>query len=84
MEITSISPTSGPAGTSVTLTGSGFTGASAVLWGSASLAFTVDSDTKIVAGPISGGGPGSSHPFIVENDGQATDPDGPTFTLTAG
>jgi hypothetical protein len=50
--ITSINPTSGPlaGGTSVTITGSKFTGATAVKFGANNAtAFTVDSDTQITA-----------------------------------
>lgn len=46
--VTAISPSSGPTGTSVTLTGHGFTQASAVEFGSvATTAFTVNSDESI-------------------------------------
>jgi hypothetical protein len=50
--VTSISPSSGPlaGGTTVTVTGSGFTGATAVSFGStAASSFTVNSDTSITA-----------------------------------
>ena len=50
--VTGISPTSGPlgGGTSVTITGSGFTGATAVNFGgTAATSFTIDSDTSITA-----------------------------------
>ncbi len=50
--VTAISPATGPAagGTSVTITGTNFTGASAVLFGPAAAAsFTVNSDTSITA-----------------------------------
>lgn len=60
-EITSFSPTSGPVGTKVTITGSAFTGATAVKFNGVSATFKVDSDTQISAtvpdaartGPIS-------------------------------
>ena len=46
--VTGVSPTSGPAGTTVTLTGTGFTGATAVHFGSTNQpTFTVNSDTSI-------------------------------------
>jgi uncharacterized repeat protein (TIGR03803 family) len=48
--IKSFNPTSGPVGTSVTLTGTSFTGASKVTFGGvASTSFTVNSDTSVTA-----------------------------------
>jgi hypothetical protein len=48
--ITSFSPTSGPVGTTVVITGTSFTGATAVKWGSVgATTFTIDSDTQITA-----------------------------------
>lgn len=53
--ITSFNPTSGPVGTSVTITGTNFTGATAVKFNSAAAAsFTVDSATQITATVASG------------------------------
>ena len=57
--VTGVSPSSGPqaGGTAVTVTGSGFTGATGVQFGSAAAAsFTVVSDTKIMATAPSGTG----------------------------
>jgi hypothetical protein len=50
-KVTSISPSSGPTagGTSVTITGTGFTGATTVRFGSVSAMFALKSSTKIVA-----------------------------------
>jgi hypothetical protein len=57
--ITSISPTSGPVGTTVTIAGSGFTGATSVRFGPVEAAHTVVSDTRITTmvptGATSGG-----------------------------
>ena len=47
LKITSFSPTSGPIGTSVTLYGANFTGATAVKFNGTSAAFTVTSDTTL-------------------------------------
>jgi hypothetical protein len=49
--ITSISPTSGPysGGTIVSITGTGFTGATSVHFGTLSAAYTINSDTSITA-----------------------------------
>ncbi len=47
--IDSISPTSGPVGTEVTIRGSGFTGATSVKFAGTRARFTVDSDSKITA-----------------------------------
>jgi hypothetical protein len=49
--LSSISPTKGPiaGGTTVILTGSGFTGASSVTFGGTAASYTVNSDTKITA-----------------------------------
>ena len=47
--VTSFTPTSGPAGTPVTVTGSAFTGATSVTFGGASASYVVDSNTQISA-----------------------------------
>ncbi len=75
--ITGFSPTSGAVGTSVTIDGSGFTGATDVRFNGTSGSFSVESDTRITAtvpagattGPISvvtpGGTATSASPFTV-------------------
>ena len=57
-QVTAISPASGNAlgGDSVTITGSGFIGATAVDFGSVSAQMTVDSDTEITATSPPGNG----------------------------
>ena len=74
--VSSISPTSGPAtgGTTVTIIGSGFTGASKVLFGTATSTFTVNSDTQITV--VSPAGSGTVHVTV-------TTPGGPSTTSTA-
>jgi alpha-tubulin suppressor-like RCC1 family protein len=47
--ITGFAPVSGPVGTSVTITGAAFTGATAVTFNGAESSHTVDSDTQITA-----------------------------------
>ena len=66
--ISSFTPTSGPAGTKVTITGTGFTGTTSVAFGGATASFTVVSDTSLTAivpagartGPISVTSPGGT------------------------
>ncbi len=58
-EVTGVSPSTGPTagGTTVTLTGSGFTGATAVMFGAApATSFTIHSDTQITAVAPAGNG----------------------------
>ncbi len=57
LAIASLSTTTGAAGDSVTITGTGFTGATTVKFGTSLAVFTVDSDTQITATvPIAGSG----------------------------
>jgi hypothetical protein len=52
--ISGFTPTSGPVGTSVTVNGSGFTGATSVTFNGASASFTVGSNTQLTATVPSG------------------------------
>ncbi|WP_245171220.1 IPT/TIG domain-containing protein, partial [Streptomyces decoyicus] len=56
--LTSVTPTSGPTagGTTVTLTGTGFTGATAVRFGATPASFVVNSATQITATAPAGSG----------------------------
>jgi uncharacterized repeat protein (TIGR03803 family) len=78
--ILSFSPTSGPAGTSVVITGESFTGAKAVVFicGKAA-SFTVDSDTKITAIVPAGATTGK---FNISNPGGAV-ASAAIFTVTS-
>ncbi|MGH2596507.1 MAG: IPT/TIG domain-containing protein, partial [Actinomycetota bacterium] len=52
--VTSLSPTTGPVGTTVTITGTNFTGATAVKFHGVQAVFTLNSDTTITATVPSG------------------------------
>lgn len=77
-QVTAISPASGPAagGTDVVITGTGFTGASAVLFGSTPAStFTVTSDSQITA--VAPAGSGTVTVTVVTPNGEsAASPDG--------
>jgi outer membrane protein assembly factor BamB len=76
--ITSFAPSSGPAGTSVAIKGTGFTGATAVSFNGVTAAFAVGSDTSISATVPAGA---STGPISVTNaQGTATTQSG--FTVT--
>src|SRR6266404_5401477 len=64
--VTSFTPSSGVAGTSVTITGTGFTAASTVTFNGTSGSFTVNSDTQITATVPSGA---STGPIAVTTGG---------------
>ena len=81
--VSSILPTSGPAigGTTVTITGSGFTGANKVLFGTATSTFTVNSDTQITA--VSPGGSGTVDVRVTTPGGTTTTSNADRFTYLA-
>ena len=62
LEVASFDPSSGAVGDTVTITGSGFSGATALAFGSTpATTFTVDSDTQITATVPAGAGTGPVH-----------------------
>jgi hypothetical protein len=79
--VTSFSPTSGPVGTNVTITGTNFTGANSVTFnGTAATAFTVNSSTQIHANVPSGATTGK----IAVTTGNGTGTSSTNFTVTTG
>jgi hypothetical protein len=77
--ITSFTPASGPVGTEVTLTGTGFTGATDVAFnGTPAGTFTVDSDTQIRADVPAGATTGPISVTNADGTGMSTD----DFTVT--
>jgi|GEM_PF-2978208 len=76
----SFSPAYGPAGTSVTLTGSGFTGATAVNFNGTGAVFTVDSDTQITTTVPVGASSGAIN--VTASSGTFTS--GGSFTVLSG
>jgi hypothetical protein len=77
--ISSFAPTGGPAGSSVTISGSHLTGATAVSFNGAAASYTVDSDTQISATVPSGA---TSGPISVTTPG-GTASSSTSFTVTA-
>jgi hypothetical protein len=79
--VSSISPTSGPSagGTSITISGTGFTGATGVKFGStAATGYTVDSDTSITA--TSPAGSGTVDVTVTTSGGTSATGSGDQFT----
>ena len=80
--VTSISPTFGPAGTTVIITGTGFTDATSVRFGSISAAaFAVNSSTRITASVP--GGSGTVDVTVSTVNGTSTTSPSDRFTYTA-
>jgi RHS repeat-associated protein len=78
--ITSFSPTSGPVGTVVTITGANFTGATTVKFKNKSAAFTVNSATQITATVPSGATTGKISVTTPAGTGSSAG----NFTVTGG
>jgi hypothetical protein len=78
--ISSFAPTSGSAGTSVTITGTNFTGATAVKFNGTAATFAVNSATQITATVASGA---TSGPISVTTPG-GTATSASSFTITSG
>lgn len=82
--VTAVSPTNGPAagGTTVTISGTGFTGATAVAFGSTKAKFTVGSDSAITA--TSPAGTGSVDITVTTPNGTSAATAADQFTYTTG
>jgi len=78
--ICSMSPSAGPVGTSVVLTGTGFTGATSVTVAGVPASFTVNSPSQITL--TVPGGAGSGVALVVTKNGTATSAD--SFVVTSG
>lgn len=76
--VSGFSPASGPVGTSVTVSGTGFTNASAVKFNGTSASYTVNSDTQVTATVPAGA---TSGPISVTNAGGTGTSTG-SFTVT--
>ncbi|MGP0093872.1 MAG: autotransporter domain-containing protein [Xanthobacteraceae bacterium] len=79
--VTSISPNSGPLGTSVTITGTNFSTATTVKFGSTAVAFTINSATSITA--ASPPGSGTVDVTVTDSGGTSTTSTADQFTYAA-
>lgn len=75
-KLTSVAPTTGVAGASIVLTGTGFTAATGVRFGTTAAVYTIDSDTKITAA-VPTGAAGSQPIKVIKG---ALDSDAVAFT----
>lgn len=78
--ISSFTPTSGPAGTTVTVNGSAFTGATAVRFNGVAASFTVNSDSELTATVPAGA---TNGPIAVDTSAGTATSAG-SFTVTIG
>ena len=78
-QVLSLSPTSGPVGTSAVLTGESFTGTKVVSFNGTKASFTVDSDTQITAIVPAGA---TSGDVWAHTAGGCSDTTHPIFTVT--
>ncbi|HMO53650.1 MAG TPA: IPT/TIG domain-containing protein, partial [Tepidiformaceae bacterium] len=81
--VTSLNPTSGPIGTSVVITGTGFTGATSVTFGGVAATFTVNSPTQITATVPNGTPPGSVDVRVTGPGGQSANTANDNFNNTS-
>ena len=87
--VTGFSPTSGPVGTQVVLTGTGFTGATNVRFDGTKATFSVDSDSQITATVPTGATKGTIRimtpggPVVTSSKFTVTEPGVPTLPVLA-
>ncbi len=81
--VTGVSPTSGPPGTTVTVTGTNFTGATAVTFGTTAAAFTVVSSTTITATVPAGLAAGTYDVRVTTPAGTSANTSADDFSVTS-
>ncbi|WP_322818808.1 Calx-beta domain-containing protein [Tepidiforma sp.] len=81
--VTGVSPTSGPVGTTVTITGTNFTGATSVTFGGVAASFTVVSGTQITATVPAGVSPGVVDVRVTNAGGTSANTAADNFTVTS-
>ncbi|MCX7618674.1 Calx-beta domain-containing protein, partial [Tepidiforma sp.] len=81
--VTSVSPASGPTGTTVTITGTNFTGATAVTFGTTAATFTVVNSTTITATVPAGLAAGTYDVRVTTPAGTSANTAADNFTVTS-
>ena len=81
--VTSVSPASGPTGTTITVYGTNFTGATSVTVGGASASFTTNSSTQITATVPSGLSAGVVDVRVTTPNGTSANTSADNFTVTS-